>query len=188
MWVPTTLLMTTFECPTSVFNLPRCRCTNPPCSFGQDEGSRGQDRYVQLCVEDLIRLLNQPHTVERLVKMGDQLLEHLGLKSAELNPMTPLDSRNDDLAVGLAHRRTGGCPSAKRTSCVGWGPRLSATKHSEVLGRSSAVALQSMRLAREGLSNVFYLQARWQPGPHRQNGAREAHHNKLPVAKPFCSA
>ena len=46
----------------------------------------------------------QPHTAERLVKMGDHFLEHLQLKSAEINPMAPLENRNGDLAIGLAHR------------------------------------------------------------------------------------
>ena len=89
--------------------------------------------------------------------------------------MSPLENRNDDLAFGLAHRgRSGGCPEAKRTSCVGWGRRLPAAKHSKVLDRNRASAL---RLAREGLSNLFCHQARWQSGPARQNRAREAHNN-----------
>ena len=75
-------------------------------------------------------MLNQPHTVERLVKMGDNFVEHLGLKSAEINPMAPLENRNDDLATGLAHIwiDLDGAPKPERTSYVGWGPRLAATK------------------------------------------------------------
>ena len=75
-----------------------------PSSFGQDEGSRGHDRFIPLFLKSPICLLNQPHTVERLGKMGDDFLEHLGLKSAEIYPMAPLKNRNGDLAVGLAHR------------------------------------------------------------------------------------
>ena len=36
-----------------------------------------------------------------------------------------------------------------------------------------------MRLAREGLSNLFCHQARWQPSRERQNRAREARNNHL---------
>ena len=60
-------------------------------------------------------------------------------------------------------------------SCVCWGPRLAATKHSKVLVRSSASALQSMRPARKGGSNLFCHHARWQPSPESQNRGREAH-------------
>ena len=75
-----------------------------PGSFGQDEGSRGHDRFIPIFLEGPICLLFQRHTVERLGKMGDHFLEHLGLKSAEINPMAPLENRNGDLAIGLAHR------------------------------------------------------------------------------------
>ena len=75
-----------------------------PSSFGQDERSRGHDRLIPLFLEGSICLLTQPHTFERLVKIGDHFLEHLGLKSAEVNSMAPPENRNDDLALGLPQR------------------------------------------------------------------------------------
>ena len=66
--------------------------------------AEGIKQCLPLFLEGTICFLNQPHTVERLVKIGYHLLEHLGLTSAEINPMAPLENRNDDLAIGLAHR------------------------------------------------------------------------------------
>ena len=126
---PTTLLMTTNVQPVCPITL--VVGARSPSSFGQDEGS-GQDTICSL---------NQTHTLERRVTMGDHVLDHHGLKSAEINPMAPLKNRSDELADGLAHRWI----EAKRTSCVGWGPRLAATKNSRVLGRNSAFALQPMK-------------------------------------------
>ena len=61
--------------------------------------------------------------------MGDHFLEHLKLKSAELNPMAPLENRNDDLAIGFAHIWIDLEGAPKQSAQVAWAG-LAATKHS----------------------------------------------------------
>ena len=82
--------------------------------------SREQDRFVPLFLESPIRQLNQPHTVERLVKMGDHILEHLGVKNAEVNPAAPLENRGGDLAIGLAHRWIDLEGASRQSAQVAW--------------------------------------------------------------------
>ena len=82
--------------------------------------AEGQDRFVPPFLEGSIRMLSKPHTVERLVKMGDHFLEHLGLKSAELNPMAPLENENDDLATDLAQRWIDLEGAPKQRAQVAW--------------------------------------------------------------------
>ena len=53
----------------------------PPSSFGQDEEVEGKTDSF-----------NQPHTVDRLVTMGDHIVERLGLENEELNPKAPLEN------------------------------------------------------------------------------------------------
>ena len=190
MWVPTTPRMTTFKFATCVFQSPLAVDARPLSSFGQDEGRRRQKRFAPLFLEGPIRLLNQSHTIKALSKW-DHLLEHRGLKSAELNPMTPIENRNDDLFNWSCPQmdRSWRVPRSKAHK-LRRGPHVAETKHpQQVLGRSSASALQSMRLAREGLSSLFCQQARWPLSPERQNGAREAHNNNLflPIIKQFLS-
>ena len=52
--------------------------------------------------------------------MGDHVLDHHGLKSAEINPMAPFKNRSDELAVGLAHRWIDLEGAPKQSAQVAW--------------------------------------------------------------------
>ena len=68
-----TLRMTTFKITNQRVPIFLVVDARPPCNFGQDEGSRRQDRFVPLLLESSLRLLKPRHTVERLVKMFENM-------------------------------------------------------------------------------------------------------------------